>query len=463
MKFIVPVLIAASTSFFATASVSATSDILFILDGSGSMWGQVEGEAKITTAQTTMRQLMDDVPAEARLGLMTYGTTSKESCEDVKVLNFLGADREELKASIGGLKPLGKTPIERSLQKALAVLVATEPTDVPKSMVLVSDGIETCDGDPCLTARISQTMGIDLKIHVVGFDVDAEAREQLECIANAGKGQYFDASNTQGLKSALQEAVVLAQTTAEPEPEVAPEPTGPVITEFFRDDFDGDDLGDQWILTNPDPESYIVEDGALLMLSTSVSPFYDETGSNLITYTGEMPDGDWDATITFTGEMSATGNVLNFGVRKDTKNAMASAFHAANYTSCFATYAYMEKMSKGKIELERAAHRNSSNAHCWRSPFGNETRDTIVAGHEDMPSKLTLSKRGRSYFTTFEMEGLSLEDGSPYVVETDQFTALRMSGDLSFSIGRFHPRKHSKPGGEALFLIDSVVINAVEE
>ena len=61
---------------------AAPSDILFVLDGSGSMWGQIEGVAKIDTAKKTLTRLMNDVPAEARLGFMTYGTVaaSRNAC-----------------------------------------------------------------------------------------------------------------------------------------------------------------------------------------------------------------------------------------------------------------------------------------------------------------------------------------------------------------------------------------------
>ena len=186
MKILRSALAATALTALATSGFAAPSDILFVLDGSGSMWGQIQGEAKIATAKTTMVQLMDDVPTEARVGLMTYGTTSKTSCTDVSVLNTLGSSRDDIKTSINGLKPLGKTPIQRSLIEGIAVLSKAEPSDVQKSLVLVSDGIETCDGDPCAVAASSQFVGVDMKIHVVGFNVDAEARAQLECIADKG-------------------------------------------------------------------------------------------------------------------------------------------------------------------------------------------------------------------------------------------------------------------------------------
>ncbi len=444
-----------------TQAFAAKSDILFILDGSGSMWGQIGGVAKIQTAKETMTKLMDDVPQDARLGLMTYGTTDKKSCTDVTLLNGLGADRTQIKDSISQLKPLGKTPIGFSLASGITTLSNTEPTDVQKSLVLISDGIATCDVDPCAVAISSQYSGVSMKVHVVGFDVDAEARKQLECIAEAGNGQYFNASDTNGFKDAMQAVVEVAQaeTKIEPEPEpVVEEPKGPIITEFFRDDFDNDELGEIWAIENPDPDSFIVEDGALTMLSTSEGGFANEQAANIITYTGEMPKGDWDAEITFTGDITATHNRLHFGLMKDSKNYMASAFYAfAHGTGCTSSRVYLIKNSKGKVDQVEKLYRANSGQCYVTKPLGNEDWQTIVADHAEKPMKITLSKRGRNYTSKGEMIGVNLPSGEPFVVETTQFTSLRSPGDLSFQIDR------PAGSGEILLNIDSVVINKVEE
>ncbi|MEL7399412.1 MAG: hypothetical protein AAFN68_02440, partial [Pseudomonadota bacterium] len=95
----------------------------------------------------------------------------------------------------------------------------------------------------------------------------------------------------------------------EPEPEpVVEEPKGPTITEFFRDDFDGSELAEHWAVENPNPDNFIVEGGALTMISTTKGGFRAEKPENLISYTGEMPDGDWDMVISFTGEMSSNSD-----------------------------------------------------------------------------------------------------------------------------------------------------------
>ncbi len=438
-----------------THSASA-ADIMFILDGSGSMWGKVDGSAKIQTAKLSMTKMLDQVPDNSRIGLMTYGTTNKDSCQDVVQLNPVGSDRGAIKASINGLKPLGKTPIQLALQKGIANFAA-QSGDAAQSLVLVSDGIETCNGDPCAVAKDAKLRGVDLKVHVVGFNVDQDARAQLECIAKAGGGKYFDAANTQGFEKAIEEVVQVAQaeTTAEP---VVEEPKGPTITEFFRDDFDGEELAEHWSIENPDPDSFIVEDGVLTMLSTSKGGFAREQAANVITYTGEMPKGDWDAEITFTGDITATHNRLHFGLMKDSKNYMASAFYAyAHGTGCTSSRVYLVKNSKGKVDQVEKLYR-ANNGQCYTTkPLGNEDWQSIVADHAEKPMKITLSKRGRNYTSKGEMFGINLPTGEPFIVKTSQFTALRSPGDLSFQIDR------PAGSGEILLNIDSVVINKVEK
>jgi len=454
-----------STSMM-TASASAKSDIMFILDGSGSMWGQIDGVTKIQTAKETMTKLMDDVPSDARIGLMTYGTRDKQSCKDVVSLNPLGYDRQKVKDSIADITPLGKTPIEFALINGISLLANAEPNDVQKSLVLVSDGIETCDGNPCSIAQTSQFSGVQMNVHVVGFDVDAEAREQLECIAKAGNGQYFDAADLQGFQDAMQAVVEVAQAEPEPAPQpVAEEPKGPTITEFFRDDFDGEELAEHWAIDGPNPDGFIVGDGVLTMLSLSDSGFSSEEPENLITYTGEMPDGDWDAEITFTGELTATGNRLEFGLRKDNKNALHAAFTLGSTSICSSVRIHNIMNSKGSVEAIEKMYRKAvpSIGNCYvNTPYGNEEWEDIVADHESSPTTLTLSKRGRAYTVKSGMDGQVLEDGSPYFVETDQFTSLRSPGTLSFAISRYQPYQNSAKG-EVLFNIDSIVIKSVEE
>lgn len=458
----------ASLSLGSLHASASSNDILFILDGSGSMWGQIDGVAKIETAKGTLSKLMDEVPAGSRLGFMTYGTKSKSSCSDVSIMNQIGSDRGAIKNNIQGLRPLGKTPIQKSLIDGLNVLANAEPSDVQKSLVLISDGIETCDGDPCAVAASASQRGINMQVHVVGFDVDADARSQLECIAKAGGGQYFNASDTEGFRLAMNKVIEVAQTAPtpppkpapEPEPIVAEKPKGPSVTEFFREDFNGTELSENWAIENADPESFVLENGKLVMLSTAMNRFSSEKPVNLISYTGEMPKGDWDAEITFTAQMPTRGGIY-FGLRKDKDNYIEAPFWRQHYGSCQSVRTSLDKMAGGKKDGVGYLFRGNIGLCNGKQPEIGVERDfkVIAADLETKPVTLTVSKRGRSYFAKTKQEGIKFKDGTPYEPKTSEYTSLRSPGTLSFTIGRYNKDMQ----GELFFEIDSVVINKVEE
>ena len=208
---------------------TAGTDVLFILDGSGSMWGRVNEIEKIVIAKDVMTNLIGGLPDDVDAGLITYGHRERGSCSDIELIATPGeTPRADLLSSLSGITPLGKTPISDSLLRAGELLREVED---PVSIVLVSDGIESCEGDPCATAALLREQGIDVRIHVVGFDVDAEAQEQLSCIAEAGGGEYYEAGSADALNDALadvrttivEEVIVLA----EPEPPLV-QPVGNV-------------------------------------------------------------------------------------------------------------------------------------------------------------------------------------------------------------------------------------------
>lgn len=445
-------------STLATPSALASSSIMFILDGSGSMWGQVDGISKIETAKAAMTDMLDSVPADARIGLMTYGTTSKGSCDDVVQLNALGTDRAAVKTSINALTPLGKTPIDLALLRGIATMNA-QSGDVQNSLVLVSDGIETCNGNPCKVAATAKASGVVMKVHVVGFDVDADARAQLECIARAGEGRYFNAADTNGFQQALNQVVLVAQAEPAPKPEMAE--SGPSITEFFRDDFDGDALNEVWAVENPNPDSFIVEDGFLTMLSTDQSGMAAEKPENLITYTGKLPKGDWNVDLTYIGEYGAASDRLQLGLRKSGKEYMAASYNAkyASGSGCFFTTLELEKAAGGKSEGITEHFRSSKGQHC-QTATEFEPWEQIRADHQNNNVTLTLSKRGRAYTASVAMDGYKDADGNPVVLTTDKFTSLRSPGELSFTIDRLD---RYGVEGEVLMMIDSLVISSVDK
>lgn len=186
----------------AMAAKAFYPEVMFILDASGSMWGQVAGQAKITIAKQVLAKAVPALPPEVRVGLTAYGHRRKGDCSDVEVLIPAGSqDRSGLLAKVKAISPKGKTPMAASVQQVAESLKQKENET---TIVLVSDGIETCHADPCAVVKALKQSGIKFVLHVVGFAVDDKAKTQLSCMASAGGGKYFAASDEKGLLSALE-------------------------------------------------------------------------------------------------------------------------------------------------------------------------------------------------------------------------------------------------------------------
>jgi len=194
-----------SAFLFSQNSVSAETvktNVLFILDGSGSMWSRLDNVAKIVIAKEKMSGLVQELSADQfNIGLIAYGHRRKGDCDDIEVLAPLGkVDTQTIIKQIQSISPKGKTPITKSITLAAQQL---ESLEEKTTIVLVSDGEETCEGDPCSYVKTLKDKGINFTMHVVGFDVNEAQKSQLSCIAKAGGGSYFNADSTAGFKKAI--------------------------------------------------------------------------------------------------------------------------------------------------------------------------------------------------------------------------------------------------------------------
>jgi Ca-activated chloride channel family protein len=188
---------------------SELAPTMVVLDASGSMTGaDPTGGTKMDAARRAVHTFLDAAPDGAPVGLAAYGTSTGNSdteraqgCQDVTVVSQVGPlDRAGLGAAVDRLTPRGYTPIGRALQVAAEQL----PQEGPRSIVLVSDGVDTCSPpQPCDVVRTLAGEGVDLVVHAVGFGVDAEARAQLSCIAQATGGTYTDAPDASALQRVL--------------------------------------------------------------------------------------------------------------------------------------------------------------------------------------------------------------------------------------------------------------------
>jgi len=151
---------------------------------------------------------VDELPEDLDVGLTVYGHRRKGDCGDIETVVPLGKiNRKSLQNKIAAISPKGKTPIADAL-----IQVADTLKGAPghKTIILVTDGIESCDHDPCKVARELAASGVVARIHIVGFDLTGEAMDQLKCIAEPSGGILVGANNAEELKSALTEVVSAA-------------------------------------------------------------------------------------------------------------------------------------------------------------------------------------------------------------------------------------------------------------
>ncbi|MCP4327485.1 MAG: VWA domain-containing protein [Alphaproteobacteria bacterium] len=432
------------------------------------MWGQLEGTAKIATAKNVLANLMTGLPPDTNVGLMAYGHRAKSDCADVELLSGIGADTGiALLRKIKDISPKGKTPIAASLAQSEHAFDGRLVEN--NNIILISDGIETCDGDPCKVAGELRTKGINVRVHVVGFNVEGEARRQLECIANAGNGQYFNAESTIGFQEAIQQVQQVAQ--AEPEPAPAPAPAGPTITEVFRDDFDGDVLGEHWDVLNPDIESYIVEDGFLNVLSSTELTLYshDDALANVFQLTEPLPDGDWIATMRVLPSITTFRESFSLALYTDKDNFLAATAGSGVNAHAGNVYVHLSanKVTRGKYTSfgsymfyseEALGHRNVSQNIAAYSELATRDIQAIV---------LRVEKVGRSYFVSGKVEGdpTTADSEEGQWVELEKLTALRPPGKfLIISIGQQISDGADKHlmGGETFVQVDWVKIETTE-
>ena len=215
------------TLFLIAAPLSARAqNVLFIVDFSGSMNQKVGDRPKIDVAKDVFRNVVNDMPSSAKLGLMLYGHRRAKDCRDIELVSGLGQrPAPALAEQVAALPAKGETPIATALLQSLGAFANHKGEQ--NSVVLITDGREECEGDPCAAAEALASAGLDVKINVVGFRLNEEQRKSIECISRVSGGRYYDAQNAGALRSAL--ADVRQAVTQAPPPVVIAQAPPPVV------------------------------------------------------------------------------------------------------------------------------------------------------------------------------------------------------------------------------------------
>jgi hypothetical protein len=217
-------LLVACACVFASAGTlhAQSARVQIVLDVSGSMKASMGAQPKIDAAKSAIRETIAGLQEGSVVALRYYGhrvpqERKAESCKDTElVIPFQPLDKGRMLGALTQAVPRGQTPISYSLEQAAGDFGG--PSDEQRGIILVSDGEETCGGDPLATVRDLAARGIKVRIHTIGFDVDAAARAQLEAISQATGGEYHDARNAAALADSLrqltQRALLIARESA---------------------------------------------------------------------------------------------------------------------------------------------------------------------------------------------------------------------------------------------------------
>lgn len=188
--------------------------VMVILDSSASMAGAVGSgstyKTKHEAAAIAFNELINGLgrsKVEVDIGLMAYGHRRRGRCDDIEELISPSSSKDSthrraLRRAVKSLQVRGKTPLTASLEMAADRIGYKEERAI---VVLITDGIETCNRNPCEAAARLEESGVDFTAHVVGFDISQEEMQQLRCVADLTGGLFLLAQDTEQLVARLEE------------------------------------------------------------------------------------------------------------------------------------------------------------------------------------------------------------------------------------------------------------------
>jgi len=179
-----------------------------ILDASGSMLQRLEGKRRIEIAKAVLTDLVTQkVPAGTPVAIRVFGHKEADSCRTDLEMPLSELDPAKAASLIGKIQAmnLAKTPIADSLAQVANDLAGVKGM---RLVVLITDGEETCGGDPAEAIRRLKEQGIDVRVNIVGFAIDDQSLKQsFKLWAELGDGDYFDASGAEQLSQSLASAL----------------------------------------------------------------------------------------------------------------------------------------------------------------------------------------------------------------------------------------------------------------
>ena len=204
---------------------------IIVLDASGSMWGQIDGRAKLEIAREALGSVPAGMDPATEIGLIAYGHREKRNCADIELIVPPGpGTAAAITEAANTMKFLGKTPLTDAVRQAAAALKSTE---AKATVILITDGIETCEADPCALGAELEASGVDFTAHVVGFGLTEDEGKAVACLAENTGGKYIQASDAGQLVEALKTTVAVAVAEPAPMPVAVPVPAPAALEQNF--------------------------------------------------------------------------------------------------------------------------------------------------------------------------------------------------------------------------------------
>lgn len=187
----------------------AADKAIILLDASSSMLQQSAGRVKMDIAKDAVKSFAKTIGQSSEVSLLVYGHKGSDSDAD-KAISCSGVEevypmdkysKEQFHEAVDAFESKGWTPLAGAIQKAADMSSSYEGIT---TIYIVSDGAETCDGDPVQASKDLIAKNPKNTVNIIGFDVDGKAENQLKAVAEAGNGEYFKANNTEELKNTIQ-------------------------------------------------------------------------------------------------------------------------------------------------------------------------------------------------------------------------------------------------------------------
>ncbi|MGP9039875.1 VWA domain-containing protein [Cytobacillus kochii] len=186
-------------------------NVEIVLDSSGSMANYMGSKTRMDLAKESIKEFASTLPENVHLSLRVYGhkgtgsdSDKKMSCEANELVYTSSSYNEsELTTSLNSFKPAGWTPLAQSILEAKKDLKEFTSEEYKNIVYIVSDGIETCDGDPVKAAKELKDSGISPVVNVIGFDLANKDEQQLKDLASAADGNYINVKNQNQLDNEL--------------------------------------------------------------------------------------------------------------------------------------------------------------------------------------------------------------------------------------------------------------------